>query len=154
MSKHLDPRSFEEQEMDRSRKKKLPRWAYALAGTATPSTDTEGAREMTTMTWLDEIESLNPCADALVWLRKQHAAGLTAQEVWDSCERGDRMLWLIGRTDHSTPYSDERRPLVALACECARLAWQWMPQESRDALAVFERWSAGADVSRDELLAA
>ena len=68
----------------------------------------------------DLIADLNPCDDALVWASK-YPATATAK-AWVECERGDYLLWLIGKIDGGEPESDERKKLVRCACECARLA--------------------------------
>jgi len=101
--------------------------------------------------WSTKLEKFSPCTDALEWARKQKSPAA----AWKSCQRGDWMLWMLGKLDKSEPYSNERRPLVAIACECSRTAEQWMPQASKDALAVVERWAGGDDsVTSDDLSAA
>ena len=89
--------------------------------------------------WSDKLAALKPCADALKWARNQPSA----EDAWQSCKRGDWMIWLIGKLDNSKPYSEERKPIVRVACECARLTWQLMPQKSREALTVVEQWTRG-----------
>jgi hypothetical protein len=88
---------------------------------------------------MNSLRKLNPCADGLAFAESHKSL----QAAWDACERGDWMLWLIGRTDKSEPWSEERKPIVACACECARVAWEHMPQASRDSLGVIEAWTRG-----------
>ena len=88
---------------------------------------------------LKSLRALNPCEDGLAFAEKHNSL----QAAWDKCERGDWLMWLIGRIDRSEPWSEERKPLVACACECARDAWDLMPKASRDALIVLERWTVG-----------
>ena len=45
----------------------------------------------------------------------------TSQELWDKCERGDWMLWLVGKLS-GEPELEKRKKLVLTACKCARLA--------------------------------
>ena len=87
----------------------------------------------------------NACGEAVRWASKQKSRAT----AWRDCERGDWMLWLIGQTNASNPYSEERKPLVRVACECARLAWKYMPQASRDALEVVEAWTRGEASAED-----
>ena len=79
------------------------------------------------------------CSDAVAWALTQKSAAI----AWRDCKRGDWMLWLIGKVEKSGPYTKERKPIVRVACECARLAWKWMPEKSRDALEVVEAWTRG-----------
>jgi hypothetical protein len=66
---------------------------------------------------LKKLEKLRPCSHALDW-----AKGFdTAQAAWDACERGDWMLWLLGKKA-GKPGSAKRKKLVLAACKCARLA--------------------------------
>ncbi len=74
------------------------------------------------MNYPAQLAALRACDPAVEWAAAQHAAGLTYQQAWDACDRGDWMLWLLGRTTRSAPWSDERKPLVAAAMECARRA--------------------------------
>ena len=95
--------------------------------------------------WSDKLVALNACGEAVRWGRKQKSPAT----AWCDCKRGDWMIWLIGKTTQSEPYSEERKPLVRVACECARLAWRWMPQASRDALETAERWTRGEATAED-----
>lgn len=63
------------------------------------------------------LADLAACADALVWTRTQPDAAT----AWATCERGDWMLWLLGRLS-GEPESDARKKLVYTAMQCARLA--------------------------------
>ncbi len=68
--------------------------------------------------WSDSLVALGVCPDAVKWVRAQES--LIA--AWAACERGDWMLWLIGKMTVGLPWSDARKPLVRAACACARLA--------------------------------
>ena len=68
------------------------------------------------LTVADRINHLHPCEDAATW-----ADGYTSpDEAWRECQRGDWMLWLLGKLS-GTPESDDRKKLVLCAMECARL---------------------------------
>jgi len=86
---------------------------------------------------IKKLEKLDPCIDALEWVKKQEKR----QQAWDDCERGDWMLWLLGRL-----CGDDRRELVSTACECARLALPYVTKgEERPLIAIetAERWVKG-----------
>ena len=95
--------------------------------------------------WSEKLVSINACSDAVKWARKQPSAAV----AWKTCKRGDWMLWLIGKLHRSEPYSEKRKPIVRIACECARLALEWMPHKSRDALEVIEKWTRGEASTED-----
>jgi len=88
---------------------------------------------------MNALRLLGPCGDGLAFAESYKS--LSA--AWKACERGEWLLWLVGRVDKSEPWSDERKPLVACACECARDSCELMPQASRDALEIIEKWARG-----------
>lgn len=96
--------------------------------------------------YIDLLMELNACPDAIEWSKNY----TTPQEAWKKCKRGDWMLWLIANLDKSKPFSEQRKPLVTITLKCARLAWQWMPQEARECLELHERWIGGEDISIKE----
>lgn len=62
----------------------------------------------------DRVRSLGACRDACEWI-----AGLprmSAKRAWETCERGDWLLWITARA------GVDRRLVVLAACECARLS--------------------------------
>jgi len=93
-----------------------------------------------------KLREMNACAEALEYLEGFE----TIQDAWDNCGRGDWMLWLCGRKS-GAPWSEGRRKLVRTSCRCARLVYDLMPEESKKALVLFERWSDGEEISREEL---
>ena len=52
-----------------------------------------------------------------------------AAELWATCDRGDWMLWLLGRLS-GPPESDARRKLVACCADAAETALQYVRDES------------------------
>ena len=60
---------------------------------------------------------MGACETAIEW-GKQYG---TIEEAWQVCERGDWMLWLVGKLS-GKPETDSRKKLVLVACECTRLA--------------------------------
>jgi hypothetical protein len=71
----------------------------------------------TKKTLADRIAHLHPCSDAAKWLAEQK----TPAPAWKDCQRGDWMMWILGKLS-GEPGSDARKKLVLCACECARLA--------------------------------
>jgi hypothetical protein len=63
------------------------------------------------------LEGLNACEEAVLWSKEFN----TLKEAWEVCERGDWMLWLLGKQSGPVD-SDSRKKLVWTSCQCARLA--------------------------------
>ncbi len=95
----------------------------------------------------------NSCKEAVEFARTFESI----DECWSACERGDWMLWLLGRLSGS-PESQSRKLLVLCACSCARLALPYVTEgEKRPRLAIetAERWACGDEgVSLDDVRAA
>ncbi len=66
--------------------------------------------------WTSKLPD-DTCSKAMTWAKSFR----TFQKAWNVCERGDWMLWLIGKLS-GKPDSDTRRKLVLTACKCARLS--------------------------------
>ena len=88
----------------------------------------------------EHLISLGACPEALAW-----SDGMTAEEAWRKCERGDWMIWyavmLSGKAG-----SDGRRKPVRCACECARLSLPHVREGEdlpREAIELAERWAEG-----------
>ena len=79
------------------------------------------------------LVKLVACSEARDWAR-----GKTLREMWNTCERGDWMLWLAAR------YGDvPLKTLVAIACDAAEPAMACVPAgETRpqECLATTRRW--------------
>ena len=88
--------------------------------------------------WSKGLQKLSACPGAVKWARTQ----TTLTRAWQSCERGDWMLWLVGRMTESEPWSEERKPLVRVACACARLA-PCQTKASRACIEAVEAWCDG-----------
>ena len=89
--------------------------------------------------WRSTIRATGACIDARKWLRSQESA----EKAWQSCERGDWLLWIAARllTD------DAGRKLVVLAaCDCAETALVHVPAgEERPRLCIdaVRAWTRG-----------
>ena len=96
--------------------------------------------DMTAKHWTTAL-SYAPCKAALDWLKTQP----DAQTAWDTCRRGDWMLYHAGKLA-GAPGSDARRNLVLAACACARLA---LPRVRKGelrplrAIEITEQWALG-----------
>jgi hypothetical protein len=96
--------------------------------------------------WTDALRKLHACDEAVAWCQTQPDLAT----AWATCERGDWMLWLIGRTGMAGEIgSPERRVLVGVASGCARLALPIFEQRRpgdarvRDLLGLLDRYAAG-----------
>jgi hypothetical protein len=90
---------------------------------------------------IENLKKLRPCPEALNWVLEQN----DPQQAWDDCERGDWMLWLLGKIAKGLT-SKSRKQLVLIACECARLKLKHVPEgEARPRIAIetAEAWTRG-----------
>jgi len=90
------------------------------------------------------LKKLEACKEAVEWAKQF----TTLQEAWDVCERGDWMLWLLGKKS-GKPESKSRKKLVLAACKCARLSLKYVKKgEPRPlkAIQTAEMWANG-DIS-------
>ena len=86
------------------------------------------------MKFKDELINLDACQEAIEWVGDK-----TKQEAFETCERGDWMLWYIAKTNMV-----DIRTLVGIKIECASLVKHLMKhQRSLKALEVGERFSKG-----------
>jgi hypothetical protein len=91
--------------------------------------------------WLEPIERMGACEEALVWA--DHYKSFA--EAWEECERGDWMLWLLGRLSGEQE-TDSRRKLVLVTCQCARLALPYVIRDDKrplKAIKTAEAWARG-----------
>ena len=58
------------------------------------------------------LEELNACSEAIKWMSEFEG---TTKQAWQQCDRGDWMLWLLGKVNA------DRKLMVLSACQCARL---------------------------------
>jgi hypothetical protein len=100
------------------------------------------------------LTELDACHEAVEWARKQPDWGTH----WNNCERGDWMLWLIGKTIAGEPMSNERKPLVLAACDCAELVLKYVSkgeERLRKAIEIARKWANGDDsISKQGIKAA
>jgi len=87
--------------------------------------------------WIEKLEEFDPCYDAIEWAQIQP----DPQTLWNNCERGDWMLWLVGKLSGGTR-SKSRKKLVLAACECARLALPYVKKDEKRPLQAIETTEA------------
>jgi len=101
--------------------------------------------------WTDKYAQLNPCSDAMDWLKTQP----NARTAWATCQRGDWMLWLAGVL--AGPPGSDSRPLVLAACDCAELSKPYWPtgdDRPANALSVARSWARNEGATLDDVRAA
>jgi hypothetical protein len=64
---------------------------------------------------IQQLKSVGACQEAVTWADQFS----DMQAVWGNCERGDWLLWLLGRLS-GEPESDKRKQVVFVAAQCAR----------------------------------
>ena len=95
------------------------------------------------MEYTEKLGKLGACGGAIHWCEEGKFP--TLEKAWQSCERGDWMLWLIGELS-GEPTSASRKKLVLAACECARLALPYVTKGEKrplQAIETAERWANG-----------
>ena len=101
------------------------------------------------MRFYEKLEKINACSEAV-----EYAKGFSSlQKAWDSCERGDWILWLIGQ-GVSGPGSNKRKPLVLCACECARLSLKYVNKGEKrplKAIQTAEKWAKNKGATLEEV---
>ena len=98
------------------------------------------------MTTKEKLLSLNACSEAVEW-----AGDKTIKEIWDTCHRGDWMLWLFVRTNKT---EDDFRLLTLTKGHCANTVRRLMKDpRSTNAVDVAIKFGEGT-ATREELNAA
>lgn len=101
--------------------------------------------------WIDRLEYLDACADAIKWA---HGYG-SLSAAWAACERADWMLWLASHVWGKRGSRAHRRTVLA-ACACARMALHCVSNgEDRPlgAIETVERWARGKATDNEIILA-
>jgi hypothetical protein len=95
------------------------------------------------------LKKLRACGEATSWV-----SGRDLAQVWESCHRGDWMLWLIGCMA-GEPGWPTRQQVVLAVCDCAETALQFVKQgedRPRKAIETARAWARG-EASLDEVRA-
>ena len=89
--------------------------------------------------WRTTIRAAGACNDARKWLRDQPDP-VTA---WNSCERGDWLLWIAARVITNP---QQRMIVVLAACDCAETALAYAPageDRPRQCIETVRAWTRG-----------
>jgi len=84
-------------------------------------------------TKIKKLKSLHPCNEAMEWLKEKPSIKV----AWETCERGDWMLWLLGNLSGEVG-SKSRKQLVWTACQCARLSLKYVTEGEKRPLITIE----------------
>ena len=100
---------------------------------------------MNALQFAEYLKSINACDPACKWQE-----GKDLETVWNTCERGDWMIWLLVNSENEVT----DRELRLIAVKCARQVQHLMKDErSINALDVAERFANG-EATQEELNAA
>ena len=80
----------------------------------------------------DKLRNLNACSEAVTWCEGQR--GL--RSAWNNCERGDWMLWLLGKCAGPVG-SANRKDLALCAVDVAKLALPYAGKNRKVCLRVY-----------------
>jgi len=81
---------------------------------------------------IKKLRRMNACKEAIQWIESKKSL----KEAWNTCERGDWMLWLLGKKAGKVG-SASRKKLVLCVCACARLSLKYIPKgEKRPLIAI------------------
>jgi hypothetical protein len=98
---------------------------------------------------VEKLKSMRACSSAVEWAKTQS----DWQTCWGACERGDWMLWLLGKLS-GRAWGEGRKPLVLVACQCARLALPYTKDPRvLKCIETAEAWTRG-EATQEELRAA
>jgi hypothetical protein len=111
-----------------------------VATAATAAVQTAKPRAMNAAEFSALLADLDACFEAREW-----AKGKNLRVVWQTCDRADWLLWLVGRMEGIEGWPD-RKAIVAVACDCAELALSFVARgEDRPRLAIetTRKWLRG-----------
>ena len=94
------------------------------------------------MNFTDAMTQMNACSGAKEWIADN---GLGFKQAWETCQRPDWMLWLVGQMCGRKRWPD-RKAIVLLACDMAETVLHLVPEgEDRPWLAIeaARNWCAG-----------
>ena len=86
------------------------------------------------------LNELGACSSAIGW-----AHGKTLHVVWETCDRGDWLLWLAGKMADKKGWPT-RKQVVLAACACAETALKYVPKgedRPKKAIQTARAWARG-----------
>src|SRR5271166_325417 len=105
---------------------------------------------MNAKTFSELLLSLRACLEAKEW-----ALGKDLKTVWETCERGDWLLWLCGRMAGKEGWPSQQDVVLA-ACDCAETALQYVrvgEDRPRKCIETVRAWVRG-EANIDDVLEA
>jgi hypothetical protein len=99
-------------------------------------------------THVKALQALDACSEAIEFARGFESI----DEAWQACERGDWMLWLIGKTIGCAPWTKGRKPLLACTLDCAETAAHLRPAQASTidaSVAVLRAWIEGKATTKE-----
>ena len=96
---------------------------------------TKTKQTMTAQQLQDKLIQLNACEPAIEW-----ANGKDLETAWNTCERGDWMIWLL--TESKNEVTDQELRLIAVEC-CRSIQHLMTDERSINAVDVAERYANG-----------
>ena len=90
---------------------------------------------------ITKLNKMAPCRESIEWAKNQP----NKQAAWDTCERGDWMLWLLGGLS-GPPGSEKRKKLVLASCDCAATALKYSVENRKvaeKAIRTSRLWARG-----------
>ena len=96
---------------------------------------TKTKQTMTAQQLQDKLIQLNACEPAIEW-----ANGKDLETAWNTCERGDWMIWLL--TESQNEVTDKQLRLIAVEC-CRSIQHLMTDERSINAVDVAERYANG-----------
>jgi len=101
---------------------------------------TESEEQMNAVEFRKLLIKLGACSEALSWSK-----GKSLKIVWETCERGDWMLWLAGKMIDAKGWPS-RQDVVLAACDCVEPALKYVAKDEdrpRKCTDVARRWAEG-----------
>ena len=86
------------------------------------------------------LTKLGACREAVEW-----AKGKNLKTVWETCEHGDWLLWLVGNMVGTTNWPTHKQVVLA-ACACAETSLKYVPKDElrpKQAIDTVRRWANG-----------
>ena len=96
---------------------------------------TKTKQTMTAQQLQDKLIQLNACEPAIEWAKDKDL-----NTAWNTCERGDWMIWLL--TESKNEVTDQELRLIAVEC-CRSVQRLMTDQRSINAVDVAERYANG-----------
>ena len=83
---------------------------------------------MTKKDFIKLLKKNKACEDAIKWCAETTGS---PQQLWEKCDRGDWMLWLIAEFS-GEPESLKRRKLALTCVKCAKTAYKYVDDKDKE----------------------